>query len=173
MIRGEKVTLRTVREADLDTLYDLWSDIQNRGEYYSLELPSQVEFKKRFQEHGLLEENNGTFLICASDKIIGTIFFFNVLYYNGLEIGYILFDTTGRNQGYMTEALSLLVKYLFASKKINRLQLTVIPGNIASKRVAEKCGFQFEGTVRGAIFHRGVHQDLELFSLLREEAKVS
>jgi len=170
MIRGKNITLRTVRDTDLDALYDLWSDISNRGDYYPTELPSQVEFKKRFQEHGMLEETKGTFLICAEDQIIGAISYFGAMYYNGLEIGYILFDTARRNKGYMTEAVGLMVKYLFDAKKINRLQLTVIRGNVASRRVAEKSGFQFEGVVRGAIFQRGENRDLELFSLLRAEA---
>jgi len=68
--------------------------------------------------------------------------------------------------------LSLLTKYLFSAKKINRLQLTVIVGNTASKRVAEKCGFKLEGVMRGAIFHHGENKDLEMYSLLRDETGV-
>ena len=169
MIHGEKITLRTVREADLDLLFNLWSDIANRGEYYPLDFPSQVDFKKRFHEHGLMEETKGTLLICEEDRIVGSISFFPASYFNGFEIGYILFDTASRGKGYMTEALSLLSQHLFSMKKINRLQLTVIMGNTASKRVAEKCGFQSEGVVREAIFHRGENRDLELFSILRSE----
>jgi RimJ/RimL family protein N-acetyltransferase len=172
MIRGEKIILRTVREADLDLFFELSSNIANRGEYYSLEFPSQVDFKKRFQEHGLLEDTKGTLLICAADQIVGAIFYFSAAYYNGLEIGYILFDTASRNKGYTTEALALLVKHLFLTKKINRLQVTAISGNEASKRIAEKCGFQYEGLLRGAIFHHGRHQDLEMYSLLRVDVKL-
>ena len=70
----------------------------------------------------------------------------------------------------MTEALSLLVRYLFDTKKVNRLELTTLVGNAASKRVAEKCGFKSEGIARQAVFHRGENVDLERFSILREEA---
>jgi RimJ/RimL family protein N-acetyltransferase len=69
----------------------------------------------------------------------------------------------------MTEALSLFVHYLFEAKKVNRLQLTVVVGNEASKRVAEKCGFRSEGILRQTMFHRGKYVDLEMFALLREE----
>ena len=171
MFRGEKITLRTIHEDDLDTLYDLLSDISNRGEYYPLDFWSQVDYKNRFHEHGLWEETKGTLAICAADKIVGTIGFFPAMYYNGFEIGYILYDVASRQKGYMTEALSLLSKYLFDTKKINRLQLTVIAGNAASKKVAEKCGFKFEGVMRGAIFHHGENKDLEMYSLLRNEPK--
>ena len=71
----------------------------------------------------------------------------------------------------MTEALSLLARYLFETRTIRRLQLSVVVGNLASKRVAEKCGFTSEGIARKAVFLRGEHRDLEWFSLLREEAE--
>ncbi len=54
---------------------------------------------------------------------------------------------------------------------MRRLQLTVVVGNPASKRVAEKCGFTSEGIARKAVFLGGAHRDLEWFSLLREEAE--
>lgn len=170
MIRGEKIILRSVREADLETLFELWSDVANRGEYYPVDVPSQVDFRKKFNEHGYMEDRHGTFLVWADDKIVGSISFFKAMYFDGLEIAYILFDRSSRNKGYMSEALALLVKYLFATKKINRLQLTVFPGNVASRKVAERCGFVREGVVRGAIFHAGTNADLEMYSLLRGEA---
>lgn len=83
-------------------------------------------------------------------------------YYDGLEIGYHMFETDSRNKGLMTESLALLVRYLFTSKKINRLQLTVMLPNVASRRVAQKCGFKLEGIARGAIFHKGQNHDLEM-----------
>jgi RimJ/RimL family protein N-acetyltransferase len=35
--------------------------------------------------------------------------------------------------------------------------------------VLKKCGFQFEGIMRQAIFHRGQAQDLHLFAIVRGE----
>jgi RimJ/RimL family protein N-acetyltransferase len=169
MIRGEKIILRTVHEEDLDMLFGLWSDVENRGEHYPINVPSSVDFKKQFHEHGFMEDAQGTFLICADDRIVGSISFFKAMYFDGREIAYILFDQSSRSKGFMTEALSLLVTYLFNTKKINRLQLTIIPGNVASKRVAEKCGFTLEGVLRGAIFHHGMNTDIELYSLLRTD----
>jgi RimJ/RimL family protein N-acetyltransferase len=69
----------------------------------------------------------------------------------------------------MTEALSLFTDYLFQSLKINRVQLIIADGNIASEKVAQKCGFTYEGTARQAMFQRGRHRDMKLYSLLRDE----
>jgi ribosomal-protein-alanine N-acetyltransferase len=55
---------------------------------------------------------------------------------------------------------------------IERLQMQIHPENLASKRVAEKCGFKLEGTARGALFHRGKNCDAEVYSLLRTEVTV-
>ncbi len=71
----------------------------------------------------------------------------------------------------MTDALAVLARYLFETQTVRRLQLTVVVGNLASKRVAEKCGFRSEGIARRAVFLHGTHVDLEWFALLREEAE--
>ncbi len=43
--------------------------------------------------------------------------------------------------------------------------------NEGSQAVLKKCGFQFEGVMRKAIFHQGRNQDIQLYSLLREECE--
>jgi RimJ/RimL family protein N-acetyltransferase len=173
MIRGDRILLRAVREADLEQLFNLMSDIGNRGPYYPLDILSEVEFKQRFHENGLMTENNGKLLICIEERIIGLIGFSQAGYFDGVEIGYIVFDSANRRQGYMTEALTCLVRHLFLSRKINRIQLMTQPENIPSKRVAEKCGFRYEGTLRGAIFDRGKNVDLEMYALVRAEIEGS
>ena len=174
MIRGQNITLRTVRESDLDSLFSFLSDIANRGEFFPIMIPSEAIFKKDFRDTGFWQEGFGRLLICEkNERIVGSIWYFKTTsYYDGLEIGYHMFDVDSRNKGWMTESLALLVRYLFVSKKMNRLQLTVMLPNVASRRVAEKCGFKLEGIARGAIFHKGRNHDLEMYSILREEVKL-
>jgi RimJ/RimL family protein N-acetyltransferase len=49
---------------------------------------------------------------------------------------------------------------LFGAKKVNRISLVIAPENTPSRRIAEKCGFQLEGTARGAFFHGGRSVDV-------------
>lgn len=172
MIKGSKVILRTVREADLDTLFELMSNVSNRGEYFPIYLRSEPLTKKEFHETGFWSDNKGWLLICdLENRIVGLIDYFKEpSYFNGLELGYILYDEGSRNKGYVTEAVSLIVKFLFSTRQINRIQILTLPANIASKKVAEKCGFKFEGVARGAFFHNGINQDVEVYSILRDEA---
>jgi [ribosomal protein S5]-alanine N-acetyltransferase len=163
-----------VQEKDLDTLFQYYSDIENRGEFFPIWLPSEAVFKNDFKQHGFWSGNQRRLVIVdKDDMLLGSIWFYQSIdYFDALEIGYILFDQGSRNKGYMTEALSLLARYLFETRNIRRLQLTVVVGNMASKRVAEKCGFTSEGIARKAVFLRGRNVDLEWFSLLREEAEL-
>jgi ribosomal-protein-alanine N-acetyltransferase len=171
MIKGKQINLRVVRERDLDTLFELLSDVENRGEYFPIDLPSEPDFKRAFHEDGFWSEERRRLLVVdKDDRILGHIWCFkSVSYFDALEIAGILFDPKDRNKGLMTEALGLTVRFLFETTKVNRLQLTVALGNEASKRVAQKCGFKSEGVARQAMFQKGKHLDLEWFSLLRED----
>jgi RimJ/RimL family protein N-acetyltransferase len=75
-------------------------------------------------------------------------------------------DDEFAGRGYTTEAVRLLVDWLFAVKKRHR-----IPVHRSRQRsvaaFAEKCGFVLEGTARGAFFNAGRNQDLLLYSLLQ------
>ena len=103
-------------------------------------------------------------------KIIGLLRFFkSVPYFNALEIAYILFDENYKRKGIISEALKLLLSYLINTTQINRFELRIDKENIASQKVAEKNGFQFEGICRKSNFINGKHVDMKLYSLLREE----
>jgi ribosomal-protein-alanine N-acetyltransferase len=71
----------------------------------------------------------------------------------------------------VTEAVQLMVDYLFGTKHPSRIQLVIAPENAASRRIAEKCGFILEGTARGAFFNDGRSRDLLLYSLLRDDPR--
>ena len=85
-------------------------------------------------------------------------------------IGYKLLPSE-RNKGYCTEAVKIIVDYLFLSKNIVRIQAETNPRNIASQRVLEKVGFKKEGLIRKSVFVKGRWEDGLLYSLLREEWK--
>lgn len=51
-------------------------------------------------------------------------------------------------KGYMTEAVNRVVQYAFEELKCEVLTAFYYPENIRSKRVIEKCGFQYETTIQ-------------------------
>ncbi len=74
-----------------------------------------------------------------------------------------------RGKGYCSEAVSIMVDYLFLSKNIPRIQAVISEGNVASKRVLEKNGFTKEGVIRKLLFTAGKWWDGTLYSVLRDE----
>lgn len=171
MLVGKNVVLRTLREADLDRLYDQAADVRDMGDYWPLGIPSELRWKKRLTETGWWEEDHGGMLITDhKDNILGQVLFFKAAaYQNAYEMGYRIYKPANWGKGYMSEAVSLLVAFLFETKPVDRIQATALPENVGSQRVLEKCGFQFEGVLRKAIFHQGRSQDLHLYSILRDE----
>ena len=173
MLEGRLVRLRTVREADLDRLYEAHEAIRTRGPYYPLGVMAESTFRKEFSEKGFWQKTEGMLVIAALDgEIAGHIEFFRpVPYWDAFELAYQLYDDRFAGRGYVTEAVQLLVDYLFGAKKEHRIHLVIVPENAASRRIAEKCGFTLEGTVRGAFFNGGRNQDVLLYSLLRTDPR--
>ncbi len=167
------MTLRQVREADLDALYDAHTNIRNRGAYFPLGVLSQTAFRGQFAEHGFWQKTEGLLVIESPDgEIAGHIEFFHpVSYWDAFELSYLLYDDRFAGRGFVTEAVQLVVDYLFGSKKEHRIHLVIVPENAASRRIAERCGFVHQGTVRGAFFNDGRNQDVLLWSLLRTDPR--
>lgn len=171
MLKGKRITLRPELAADLEKLYAFHTDIENRGEYYPRGIQSQPAFQKHFQENGFWGKEDGTLVITSPEgEILGHIEFFKTVnYLDEYELAYQIYDPEQRGKGAMTEAVNLMTRYLFETKRMNRIRLVIHPGNAASRRLAEKCGFQHEGTARGAWYNNGKHQDVEIYAILHEE----
>lgn len=172
MLVGKKVILRTARNEDVSKLISLASDVREMGDHWPLGLPSEIRWQKRLSETGWWEEDNGLLLITnKQDTILGHILFFKAaLYMNAFELGYRIYKPDHWGHGYCTEAVALAAAFLFESKPIGRIQATALVENTGSRRVMEKNNFQYEGIMRGAIFHRGRDQDVALYALVREDA---
>jgi RimJ/RimL family protein N-acetyltransferase len=81
------------------------------------------------------------------------------------ELGY-LTAPAARGRGVMTRSVKLIAEWAFTALEIERLQLTTHVDNPASQRVAEKCGFEREGVLRGYRVQRGERVDLVMFARL-------
>lgn len=171
MLTGKNVNLRMIHDEDLPEMLGLMNDLHHRGEYLGVELHHETRIQKYYAEAGYWEKDFGRMLIVDKlDRLVGaTTFFKGVGDSEGYEIGLQIFKKEDRGKGYATEALQLFCSYLFELKPIQRLQLCTVKENAGARRIAEKCGFVFEGTMRRAYFARGKYHDLHFLSLLREE----
>ena len=173
MLNGELVVLRPVRERDLAAFISAHTEISTRGEFFPLGVQPESVLRRNYAETGFWERDEGTLLIWnRHDVMVGHIEFFRpVDYWDAYELSYQLYGVEHAGQGYTTEAVRLLVDYLFGAKKVNRISLVIVPENIPSRRIAEKCGFQLEGTARGAFFNGGRNLDVLIYALLRDDPR--
>ena len=71
-----------------------------------------------------------------------------------------------RGRGLTTAGARLVCRWSFGTLALRRIEWLAAVGNVASRRVAEKAGFGFEGTLRGRLVHRGEVRDAWIAGLL-------
>lgn len=106
----------------------------------------------------------------ADDRPIGVVGFFNS--YTALDtvdVWYAICLPEERGKGYGSEAVQLLVDYVFSHRTVERVGATSDVENPASWRLLERLGFRREGTMRRALFHHGAWHDVAVYGLTREE----
>jgi RimJ/RimL family protein N-acetyltransferase len=62
-----------------------------------------------------------------------------------------------RGRGVATRSLLLAARWAFGTLGVHRLELDHALGHHASCRIAERCGFRHEGTLRGAVLQPERH----------------
>jgi RimJ/RimL family protein N-acetyltransferase len=85
------------------------------------------------------------------------------------ELGYWL-AREARGRGVMTGAVRLLSAWVFEALPVERIEITVDPANAASRVVAERAGYTFEGVLRSYTTIKGRRRDMTMYSLLRTDA---
>ena len=103
------------------------------------------------------------------DRLVGTI---GYMWYqpenNAAEVGYSIARDCW-NQGFMTEALSEVLRYSFENMSMNRVEAQHEVDNPASGAVMRKNGMVHEGTLRSRLYNKGRYVDVEIYSILRRE----
>ncbi len=66
----------------------------------------------------------------------------------------------------MTEALEAVKLYCLNEIKVNRVSGGCAVDNIASKKVMEKCNFDYEGTLRSYIKLSDGYHDMLVYSMI-------
>ena len=80
------------------------------------------------------------------------------------SVGYWL-AAHARGRGVATRAVRLLARWGFAELGLARLVLTCGPDNVASQRVAERCGFTREALLRAHMPFKGGMRDTVVYGL--------
>ncbi len=161
MFEVEKVNLRAADRSDVPLIKEWWSDRKYMGEHQD---PLTIS-EEKLEE--IMLQGTMFFIIEKKDRT-------RIGYINSWtrgktrEIGYALVPSE-RGKGYGTEAIQIMLDYLFLNTDVIRIQVSTVIGNLPSQRVLEKVGFTREGPMRKASYVGGEYRDMYLYSILREE----
>jgi RimJ/RimL family protein N-acetyltransferase len=81
------------------------------------------------------------------------------------ELGYVV-APWARGRGVATEALRLITRWALDEIDMIRLELWISTSNEISKKVAERGGYTYEGTLRSMHFKQDIWEDGEIWSRL-------
>ena len=172
LLKGKNIDLKLVEKdnclqffrwtQDWDFVGEFWSPIRHVPEYQA-----EREFVEP-RNPGI--ELTRYYIQKKDAEKIGFIAHLWGSYWNWMEIGYALAPSE-RGKGYMTEAVQILVDFLFLTKQLVRIQAVIVVGNEGSQRVVEKAGFSLEGELRNSFWTRGEWKNTRMYSITREEWK--
>ena len=172
-LHSPRLRLREVRPDDAPALFAIHSDpmVMRYWSYPAWTELAQAEAKVAEIQRQRREQDILIWAIAdaGSDHLIGTSAVFAINPEQGrAEIGYSLHrDWHGR--GLASEALRLVLRYLFDGLQLRRVEADADPRNTASCRLLEKLGFVREGLLRERWFVNGELCDTAFYGLLRRD----
>jgi RimJ/RimL family protein N-acetyltransferase len=169
---GERVRLRAVEPEDWAAFMRFAGDDGQRGS--RPDLPRSAEsYRAWAREQAVAECDDDRFLLAvettAGGELVGTV----GSHRTGRRSGWFEFDVMigagHRRQGYATEALALLLRFMFAERRYHKCLGAIFAHNEASLALTRRLGFTEEGRLREHVFLAGRHHDLVLMGILAEE----
>ena len=168
---GERVTLRTVEAEDIPFLQRGFANPEIR---YPMGSPLQSREQTELQG-----EEADQFLVCLDelgpgspdeDDDLRKIGLVNVegMKWRRPGISYWLIPEV-HGEGYATEAVALIVDYVFRTYDAPAIGAGAYEYNEASRGLLESLGFEEEGRRRKFVFVDGEHRDVVQYGLLRED----
>jgi len=179
-VETERMTLRAPQHSD----YRQWSTLRRESaEFLTQWEPTWSQdhlSRKSFTNRVYWAQRSisgGTavpfFLVRRSDKaLIGAITLDNIRRgpSQAGTCGYWVGQNFAR-QGYMREALSVVVHHAFTVLDLSRIESACLPENIASRGVLEKCGYKYEGVAQSYLQIDGRWRNHVLYANLRADRR--
>ena len=169
VIETKRLRLRYMEEKDS---HDIFVNINHDKEVLTYFLDRYREKEEEMTLHKVIAYCKGAerylFAIERKDtrEVIGMILQCSSpdLYFKSSEVGYAI----GRkhwNKGYVTEAFKAMIDFLF-SIGVHKVTASYLEGNLASKRVMEKCGLTYEGKKKDDVYYHDRYFDTENYYII-------
>ena len=171
----DRLIIRTPKEGDVHDIFVLMSDLEIAASTGFRPMSTQSEAEGKIRR-----DMNSGLMFCISEKnqLDRNIGIFEVTPHKtntvsdeklNYEICYFL-HKEARGKGYMTEVVERMKRYLFDERMADSLTIAILPRNDASRRVALKSSFTYEGLERKCgMNYLDEVVDLEYYTLYKEE----
>ena len=165
VLTTDRLTLRPWRESDLNDFYE-YASVDGVGQMAGWNPHRNVEESKMILAHFI--KGKHVFALEHQGKVIGSL---GVEEYSeenypeldtlqGREIGYVL-SKAYWGQGLMPEAVKAVIDWLFGEIQLDFIIVGHFDRNAQSKRVVEKCGFQYIKTTKFETRYETVENSIE------------
>lgn len=146
-LETDRLILREIHSDDAEAIFSCWMQDENVSRYMWWKASNDISEAKEFVEFELENLNNDKWdrwiiILKGINEIIGTC----LIFFNNDEKHWDISYNLGKKfwgNGYVTEAMSTVIKYAVEVKKINEISTSYAIENLASGRVLQKLGFQF------------------------------
>lgn len=172
-LQSERIYLRSIKESDAPIMLESTKDEEIRymtGTKSTFTLEQIQSYINNISKDS--SRNDLAICLKENDQMIGELSITDIeeeAKKAGLRISMNSIELTGK--GYGTEAIKLILKFVFEDLELNRLQLEVFSHNIRGIRTYEKVGFIKEGTLRESLYYNGKYSDEIIMSILRKDYK--
>jgi len=169
-IQGNKISIRVLNSDDASDLLEYYTrnkdflskfEPHRDEEFYTVEVQKQslIENYKEF-----IKGEGAHFGIYKAEKMIGRIRIYNIVngVFKSAFIGYSM-DEQYQGNGYMKEAVSLVVTYAYEELGLHRIEATTLVDNEKSQRVLKACGFNELGICKEYLHINGKWRDHVIF----------
>jgi RimJ/RimL family protein N-acetyltransferase len=105
----------------------------------------------------------------ATGELVGTVGSHRTGPRSGWFECHVTIGADHRRRGYATEAVVLLLRFMFAERRYHKCLAAIFAHNEASLALFRRLGFTEEGRLREHVFFAGRHHDLVMMGMLANE----
>lgn len=139
-----------------------------------LDLPRSAEsYRAWAKEQAVAKCDDDRFRLAvettAAGELVGTVASHRTGPRSGWFESDVTIGTDHRRKGYATEAVVLLMRFMFAERRYHKCVAAIFAHNEASLALHRRLGFTEEGRLREHVFIAGRHHDLVMMGMLANE----
>ncbi len=171
LIRGEKVILRPITDADTDDIVR-WRNDPEVWRFFLFREPFTPEMHRAWLRDRVATGRVIQYIITEreSGQSVGSVYFRDVDRKNeSAEYGIFIGEAAARGRGLGTETARLFTDFGLNVLHLHRISLKVLGGNEIARRSYEKAGFCVEGIFRDYVKLDGVFTDVVFMARLGED----